>query len=75
MICLDKWILSKIRKKFANLNRVIEKAVKKYTREVKLKKFPKINNFCMEQSLENKSVLKNRLINFYNLNKLKFIVL
>ncbi len=32
-------------KKFANLNRVIEKAVKKYTREVKLKKFPKINNF------------------------------
>ena len=25
----------------------------------------------MEQSLENKSVLKNRLINFYNLNKLK----
>ena len=32
-------------KKFANLNRVIEKAVKKYTREVKLKKFPKIKNF------------------------------
>ena len=32
-------------KKFANLNRVIEKAVKKYTREVKHKKFPKINNF------------------------------
>ena len=27
-------------KKFANLNRIIEKAVKKYTREVKLKKFP-----------------------------------
>ena len=32
-------------KKYANLNRVIEKAVKKYTREVKLKKFPAINNF------------------------------
>ena len=32
-------------KKYANLNRVIEKAVKKYTREVKLKKFPSINNF------------------------------
>ena len=45
-------------KKFANLNRVIEKAVKKYTREVKLKKFPKIKNFCMEQSLENKLALK-----------------
>ena len=32
-------------KKYENLNRVIEKAVKKYTREVKLKKFPTINNF------------------------------
>ena len=32
-------------KKYANLNRVIEKAVKKYTRDVKLKKFPAINNF------------------------------
>ena len=32
-------------KKYANLNRIIEKAVKKYTREVKLKKFPSINNF------------------------------
>ena len=32
-------------KKYLNLNRLIEKAVKKYTSEVKLKKFPKINNF------------------------------
>ena len=32
-------------KKYTNLNRIIEKAVKKYTREVRLKKFPKINNF------------------------------
>ena len=32
-------------KKYVNLNRVIEKAIKKYTREVKLKKFPKINNY------------------------------
>ncbi len=32
-------------KKYVNLNRVIEKAVKKYTREVRLKKFPTINNF------------------------------
>ena len=32
-------------KKYANLNRIIEKAVKKYTREVKLKKFPAISNF------------------------------
>ena len=32
-------------KKFVNLNRIIEKAVKKYTREVKLNKFPKKINF------------------------------
>ena len=32
-------------KKYADLNRVIEKAVKKYTRDVKSKKFPAINNF------------------------------
>jgi len=32
-------------KKYVNLNRIIEKAVKKYTREVKLKKFPSTNNF------------------------------
>ena len=32
-------------KKYVNLNRVIEKAVKKYTREVKLKKFPTMKNF------------------------------
>ncbi len=32
-------------KKYVDLNRIIEKAVKKYTREVKLKQFPKINNF------------------------------
>ena len=32
-------------RKYVNLNRVIEKAIKKYTREVKLKKFPKINNY------------------------------
>ena len=32
-------------KKYASLNRIIEKAVKKYTREVKKRKFPKSNNF------------------------------
>ncbi len=32
-------------KKYVNLDRIIEKAVKKYTREVKLKKFPKKENF------------------------------
>ena len=32
-------------KKYANLNRIIEKAVKKYTRDVKLKTFPTTKNF------------------------------
>ena len=32
-------------KKYVNLNRLIEKAVKKYTREVKLNKFPTKKNF------------------------------
>ena len=32
-------------KKYENLDRIIEKAIKKYTREVKLKKFPTQNNF------------------------------
>ena len=32
-------------KKYANLNRVIEKAVKEYSREVKLSKFPSAKNF------------------------------
>ena len=32
-------------KKYINLNRIIEKAVKKYTRDVKLRKFPIKKNF------------------------------
>ena len=32
-------------KKFTNLDRIIEKAVKKYTSEVKISKFPTIKNF------------------------------
>ena len=32
-------------KKYLKLDRIIEKAVKKYTREVKLKKFPTFKNF------------------------------
>jgi len=32
-------------KKYVNLNRIIVKAVKKYSREVKLNKFPKTSNF------------------------------
>ena len=32
-------------KKYASLDRIIEKAVKKYTREVKTKRFPTVKNF------------------------------
>ena len=32
-------------KKYVNLDKIIEKAVKKYTREVQLSKFPKNTNF------------------------------
>ena len=32
-------------KKYVNLNRIIEKAVKKYTRDVKLLNFPTKKNF------------------------------
>ena len=32
-------------KKYTNLDRIIEKAVKKYTRDVKLNKFPTNKNF------------------------------
>ena len=32
-------------KKYLSLNRLIEKAVKKYTRDVKLKSFPSKKNF------------------------------
>ena len=58
-----------------NLNRIIEKAVKKYTRDVKLNNFPKTKNFFKwNQNSENKLELKDLLINFYNNHKLKFIL-
>ena len=40
-------------KKYINLNRIIEKAVKKYTREVKLKKFPSTKNFLNGTKIRN----------------------
>ena len=35
-------------KKYTNLNRIIEKAVEKYTKDVKLNKFPSLKNFLNE---------------------------
>ena len=40
-------------KKYINLNRIIEKAVKKYTRDVKLKKFPSTKNFLNGTKIRN----------------------
>ena len=40
-------------KKYINLNTIIEKAVKKYTREVKLKKFPSTKNFLNGTKIRN----------------------
>ena len=40
-------------KKYLNLNRIIEKAVKKYTRDVKLKKFPSTKNFLNGTKIRN----------------------
>ena len=37
--------LPKFVKKYLNLNRIIEKAVKKYSRDVKLNKFPSKKKF------------------------------
>ena len=45
MICWVLVVYPKFVKKYANINRVIEKAVKKYTRDVKLSKFPSNKNF------------------------------
>ena len=45
-------------KKYVNLNRIIEKAVKKYSREVKLKKFPNISNFLNGTKLRNQAKIK-----------------
>ena len=45
-------------KKYVNLNRIIEKAVKKYRREVKLKKFPNISNFLNGTKLRNQAKIK-----------------
>ena len=45
-------------KKYANLNRIIEKAVKKYAREVKQKKFPAIYNFLNGSKSRKKTRIK-----------------
>ena len=61
--------------KILNLNRIIEKAVKKYTRDVKLKIFQKLIIFIMEENSENKIEFSEKKKNFYNHQKKKIIIL
>ena len=59
-------------KKYASLDTIIEKAVKKYTRDVKKGKFPLKKNFLNgTKNLDNKIDFKSRTINFYKENKIK----
>ena len=62
-------------KKYVNLNRIIEKAVKKYTRDVKLKKFPSKKNFLNGTKIENKLEFKKKIYIFYKKNKIKIYIL
>ena len=52
-------------KKYANLNIIIKKAVKQYTREVKIKKFPAKKNFYMEQNLEDRVEFREKAKSFF----------
>ena len=49
-----------------NLDRIIEKAVKKYVSDVKLKKFPKKLIFYMEKTKKKSLSLKKNFFHFYN---------
>ena len=53
-------------KKYLNLDRIIEKAVKKYARDVKLKNFLNIKIFYMDQNQENKFEFKDKLTALYS---------
>ena len=62
-------------KKYANLNRTIEKAVKKYTRDIKLKKISKNNEFFKWIKIENKLDIKSSSTKLFNQNKYKIFAL
>ena len=58
-------VLPKICKKYLNLNSLIEKAVKKYTRDVKMKRFPSIKNFFKWIKEKDKEIkLRDKLVYF-----------
>ena len=74
MICLAlSGFYPKFVKKYVNLNRIIEKAVKKYSRDVKLKKISNQNNFLNGIKIVENKIEFKKILNFYNLNKLKII--
>ena len=43
-------------KKYIRLDRIIEKAVKKYTKDVKLNKFPSTKTFYMDLEIDKKRI-------------------
>ena len=61
-------------KKYANLNRIIEKAVKKYTKDIKLNKFPGKKKFFKWKKISIK-IKKLRSKLFFKENKKKFLQL
>ena len=62
-------------KKYANLNSLIENAVKKYSKDVKSKKdFQKTKIFYMENENIDKLSFSEKIVNFIKQNKKKFII-
>ena len=57
-------------KKYINLNAIIEKAIKQYSKDVKKKIFPKIKIFYMENEIENKSGIIQKLTIFNEKKKI-----
>ena len=56
------------------LNRIIEKAVKKYTRDVKLSKFPSNKNFLNGTKPETELEFKDKFNDLYNNHKVKIYI-
>ena len=59
-------------KKYINLNAIIEKAIKQYSKDVKKKYFQKTKIFYMENEIQNKSGIIQKIVNF--LRKKKIII-
>ena len=67
--------IQNLSKKYARLDTIIEKAVKKYTKDVKSKNFQQKKIFYMDQNLDKKIEFKEKLTNFYSNNRFKIYLL